>query len=35
MYYLQYVYQHELRDALIYDEVIDITIKKNLVTNGP
>jgi hypothetical protein len=28
MYYLQYVYQHELRDALIYDEVIDITIKK-------
>jgi hypothetical protein len=28
MYYLQYVYQHELGDALIYDEAIDIAIKK-------
>jgi hypothetical protein len=28
MYNLQYVYQHELGDALIYDEVVDITIKK-------
>jgi hypothetical protein len=35
MYDLQCVYQHELRDALIYDETIDITIYKNLGTKGP